>query len=265
MGHIHSIYDTDPHFSIDPITRVITNMSETKTSIVQNDHNSERFTFECPRFVDGHDMSTCNQVQVHYMVVDPATRDKHYGVYEMDDLQLSPEDENVVICSWLLSENVTRYESPLSFVIRMVCRTGTTIDYAWHTAINTDINIVAGIDGGEPIIMEYADIMEAWKQELAALQITDLLQTKASEESGGENVWTATFGNGRTVAFVVRNGKRGAAGAPSFDAEIVDDVLVIKDSGQGGAECLLLKDNETGKAHKLYMANGRLYVAESEV
>lgn len=265
MGHIHSIYDTDPHFKIDPATRVITNMSETKTCIVQGDHCSERFTFELPRHIDSHDMSTCNQVQVHYMIVDPETRDSHFGVYEADDLQLSPEDENVVIFSWLLSENATRYVSPLSFVVRMVCRTGTTIDYAWHSAIHAGINVVAGINGGEPVIMEYADIMEAWKQELAALQITDLIQTKVSEESEGENVWTATFGNGRTVSFVVRNGKRGAAGAPSFDAEIVDDVLVIKDSGQGGAECLLLKDNETGKAHQLYMNNGHLYVEESEV
>jgi hypothetical protein len=209
MGHIHSIYDTDPHFKIDPVTRVITNMSETKTCIVQGDHNSERFTFECPRFIDGHDMSTCNQVQVHYINMDQAPREEHYGLYEVEDLDLSPEDENVVIFSWLISENATRYVGPLSFVVNFVCKTGTTIDYAWNTAIHADINVVTGINSGEPIIVEYADIMEAWKRELAAQQIVSMTQTKVGELDGGENVWTATFGNGMTANFVVRNGHAG--------------------------------------------------------
>ena len=99
MGHIHKVYDTDIHFKIDAVTRAVKNVSETKVMIVQHDHNSERFTFEIPRYVDGHDMSTCNVVQIHYINTDSAnTNGNHSGIYVVDDLQISPEDENVVIC-----------------------------------------------------------------------------------------------------------------------------------------------------------------------
>lgn len=66
MGHLHSVYDTDNHFKVDGITRAITDISETKTSLVQHDHNSERFTFEIPRYIEGHDMLACNDVSVRY-------------------------------------------------------------------------------------------------------------------------------------------------------------------------------------------------------
>lgn len=66
MAHKHSVYDTDPHFAIDPITRAITNQSTTKTQLMQYDHNSERFTFEIPRLVDGHDMKLCDKIEIHY-------------------------------------------------------------------------------------------------------------------------------------------------------------------------------------------------------
>lgn len=51
--HEHSIYDTDPHFVIDAVTRAITTQSK-KLKLMQYDHNSERLTFEMPRHIDGH-------------------------------------------------------------------------------------------------------------------------------------------------------------------------------------------------------------------
>ena len=69
MSHIHSVYDGDTHFKIDPVTRQIENTSG-KVILMQNDHNSERFTFEIPRTIDGHDMSQCNAVEVHYINID---------------------------------------------------------------------------------------------------------------------------------------------------------------------------------------------------
>lgn len=99
MAHKHSVYDVDTHFTIDPITRQITNAGSAKSILMQSDHNSERFTFEIPRFVDGHDMSLCNQVEVHYNNIDYKTRQENRGLYDVDDLQISPHAEDVVICS----------------------------------------------------------------------------------------------------------------------------------------------------------------------
>ena len=99
MAHKHSVYDTDLHFAIDPITRAITNMATAKTKIIQGDHNSERFTFEIPRLVDGHDMMLCDKIEVHYINLAANKTDKINDVYIVSDKQTSPDDENIVIFS----------------------------------------------------------------------------------------------------------------------------------------------------------------------
>ena len=63
----HNIIDSDARFSINSVTRQIKNESKQKTSLMQNDHNSERFGFILDRYIEGHDMSLCNQVEVHYL------------------------------------------------------------------------------------------------------------------------------------------------------------------------------------------------------
>ena len=52
MAHQHGVYDTDKHFVIDSNTRKIENQSKSKITLIQNDHDSERFTFEIPRYVE---------------------------------------------------------------------------------------------------------------------------------------------------------------------------------------------------------------------
>lgn len=62
-------------FLIDPVTRAITTSSE-KLHVMQFDHNSERLTFEMPRYIEGHDMSVCNQVEAHFLNIDGKTKDQ---------------------------------------------------------------------------------------------------------------------------------------------------------------------------------------------
>ena len=104
MAHEHK-FDNDPYFVIDPVTRVITNKSDTKKKLMQYDHNSERFTFEIPRFVDGHDMSACDKIKIHYLNVNTSTKETSADVYFVDDVQISPDDEGKVIFSWLIPRN----------------------------------------------------------------------------------------------------------------------------------------------------------------
>lgn len=169
MPHIHGVFDSDAHLFIDPVTRKITNGTPEKTMIMQHDHNSERFTFELPKEIEGHDMTTCNVVQVHYLNTDSQTRAVNKGVYEVTDLQISPEDENVLIGSWLISGNATKLVGKLEFLIRFSCGTDGKVDYAWHTGINSDFSIGKGINNGETIVTEYADILEQWRAEILEL------------------------------------------------------------------------------------------------
>ena len=165
MEHKHEVFDSDTRFSISSITRQIKNESSRKTSLMQNDHNSERFTFELPRIIEGHDMSICNQVEVHYLNSDSKDKESfNKGRYTVEDLQISPEDPEKVICSWLISNNATKLVGKLSFRLRFKCVEDGVITYAWHTAIFADISVSDGINADETFELDYVDIIEQWKE-----------------------------------------------------------------------------------------------------
>lgn len=152
MAHLHSVYDTDSHFSIDAITRAIKNESSKKVTVMQFDHNSERFTFDLPRYIEGHDMSICNLSEVHYQ--NGSTK----GVYIIDDLQFSPADNDVVICSWLISRNATQNAAALEFRLTFNCISEEgTYEYSWSTAVHKGIYVQGGIRNSEVIEEEYTD------------------------------------------------------------------------------------------------------------
>lgn len=187
MSHLHSVHDTDPLFRIDPKSRDITYDGIDPLVLIQNDHNSEHYTFEIPRHVDGHDMMQCNSVQIHYMNIDADTGGRNPGVYVIKDLRLSNDDEDVVIGSWTISQNATRLAGSLVFAIRFACMTGSTIDYAWNTNPYSDVRVSSGIYNGDEVVVQHADILESWHQELLGAgtsSINDIneAKTKAIEE-----------------------------------------------------------------------------------
>lgn len=108
MAHIHGVFDSNEHFVIDPLTMAIANSLSKKIVVMQYDHNSERFTFEIPK-VDGHIMANCDRVEIHYINVDALDKTlKSTGVYKVNDIQLSPDDNSVAVFSWFLSRNCTK-------------------------------------------------------------------------------------------------------------------------------------------------------------
>ena len=165
MAHIHEVIDSDKCFTIDPITRLIVNdAGNKKTQLIQNDHNSERFAFQLPRYIEGHDMSLSNKVEVHYINLDQSSNERSVGVYEVTDLALSEDNESVLL-SWLISNNATKYVGVLSFAICFKCMSDNVIDYSWNTAINSSIQIAKGMYNSEIITKDYIDVLEAWKEE----------------------------------------------------------------------------------------------------
>ena len=187
MAHLHSIYDTDKHFKINPITRKIISESP-KTTLMQYDHNSERFTFEIPRFIEGHDMSISDTVRIHYINIGSTSTDRQSGVYEVDDVQISPDNDDVVIFSWLISRNCTQFNGTLNFAIRFNCVTNEELDYSWGTGIFTGIKVSNGLDNSEVVIDSYVDILEQWKREF--LEHTNRCYTELTRTKGGKlRVW----------------------------------------------------------------------------
>lgn len=232
MAVRHGVKDADTHFIIDPITRTIQNQTG-KLVLIQYDHNSERFTFECPRYVDEHDMSLCNRVEIHYINTGTGNS-RSTGVYEVDDLQVPSDNANVVTCSWLISQNATQNVGKLNFVIRFACTAEEDgiVEYAWNTSIYSDIAIAKSIYNGEEFVEDYIDVLEAWKQDLYAggLKITSVEQTTTSTEDGGINVVTMTMTDDSTNTIQIRNGSKGFTGPTGTSIE-----SIVRTSGDGSA------------------------------
>lgn len=169
MAHLHLVTDNDFYFSIDAESRNITCLSETPPIISHMDHNSEYFTFELPRYIEGHDMLQCNVVEVHYInIASDNSISRNTGIYPVTDLQLDSEDEtqSTLLCSWLISQNATMLVGSLSFALRFACTTGSKVDYNWSTGPFSGVTISPTVDNSNVVIEQYADIIQKWYNEL---------------------------------------------------------------------------------------------------
>ena len=154
------IIDADQLFDIDILTGKITRHCE-KNTLMQYSHNSERFSFEMPRYIEGHDMLNCNKVVVSYL------SNTVPGEYEVNDLKAKTDDDSKITFSWLISSNATQEAGKLHFVVMFECtQDDGTITYRWVTDINDDFTIKKTIANDAGIVYENEDILEQWKQQL---------------------------------------------------------------------------------------------------
>lgn len=140
MAHTHPVHDDDLRFVIDPSTRAITNKAGNRTTIMQGDHNSEILTFEFPRLIEGHDMTLCNVIEVHYDNIGVGTsvsnRQTNSGVYKMTDLAPDTDDDALLTCSWRVTDEATQLYGTIEFSLKFVCY---DTDDSPGYVLNTDI------------------------------------------------------------------------------------------------------------------------------
>lgn len=165
--HTHPVPDTDTYFIIDPITRTIENVTSKKTVIMQFDHNSERFTFEIPRYIDGHDMLNCTSITVNVDNIEEETGTTISDAPDMTDLRIHPNDPEKVISSWIITRNCTQLAGTLSFHIEYKCADSNgNVVYEWSTDTYDEIQIKARKKNGETAVIEHTDLLEQWRAQI---------------------------------------------------------------------------------------------------
>lgn len=253
-GHTHSVVDSDSYFVIDPVTREIENATRQRNILMQFDHCSERYTFQVDRYVEGHDMTLCTHVKVHYINIDGKTGEEKIGVVDLLDLQLNPNLEDTVICSWLITRDSTQLAGPLSFLVQYMCKDDDgAIVYEWHSDIYSDAIVKAGRNNGEHVVSEYADILEQWRERLFGVEgnLEDILlegqaqveavrtegQTQlAAVQAEGQSQVTAIQTEGQTQLEVVQN--EGEAQVNSIRTEGESQVSAVKAEGSTQIEAI---------------------------
>ena len=163
--HKHSIYDTDPHFKIDPISMAITTEAK-KLALMKGDHNCERFTFEMPKEIEGHDMLLCDKVEIHYINIESGGPGRVEDIHEVEDFQVSPASEEVLIFSWELDGNATKYPGTLAFAIVFKCTDGDINTYQKSTDKFSGITVKDTINNSNAVVEEHSDILQQWYDKL---------------------------------------------------------------------------------------------------
>ena len=165
MNHIHTddiIVDADEHFTINTVTRAISSASNKKLTIMQYDNRSERYSFSIDRIIDGHDLTLCNRVKVHFNNIG-SNRQHNESTYQVDDVHVDPSNENKLIFSWLVTNEATQYSGILSFLVTFECTNGDDILYRWSSSIFNSIQIGTGMNNNSSLIEIYSDELLKWQ------------------------------------------------------------------------------------------------------
>ncbi len=244
MAHNEKIKDCDAFFEVNPITRQIINKTPNKIVLMQGDHNSERFTFSLPRYIEGHDMAESAKAYLHY--VNPTKPDSGEPPYEMNDLRIDPDDAEKVICSWLISENATKEPGALSFLIEFECYDGDVLVYSWHTLPHTGISIGATFNFKEKIATQYADVLHQWEQRLFGLS-----------DKGVQNIETAKSDALSTIGTTKENAKEEIEGTKDniIDAIEKKGAEILETITDDYAALNAKVDNVKAECDKLYIVD----------
>lgn len=258
INHFPEEYDSDPHFTIDPDTRVLQYDSTEKLTIIQGDHNSEIFTFDLPRYVDGHDMTQCDLVRVHYINVDSNNNsNRSPGVYNVKDLQVSQDDENIVVCSWAVSKKATKYAGTLSFLVQFACTDGKKITYSWHTSVYNDVIITKGMDNAETESETYTDILHDWYLELLGEGQSSLMSVVNARDEAISNIKNAT--EEAVLEFIAKTSRYG--GVEVSTEQPISELTILWFNPDEST--LSIRNSETGEFEPLNVLQGDLnYIAD---
>lgn len=168
--HLHEMRDSDNHFVIDPATMAITNKSK-KHKLQQGDHNSEIYSFEIPRLLEGHDMTLCNLVQIHYINIKVDKTEQQSDVYKVTDMAVCDPETDTLVFTWTVHGNATQYAGSLNFRIHFYCINDKgEYTYKKHTEIFKGITISDGFDNVAAIEEAHSDILSVFEARLDALE-----------------------------------------------------------------------------------------------
>lgn len=173
MAHIHSVTDSDKRFTIDESLN-ITNDGEVK-ALRREDHAAERYGFKMPRFIEGHDMSLCNVVEVHFDNIhyDSATREytTNSSFDVVDEFAVAADDENTITFSWLIKGDATQLDGTLNFNIKFTCINNEGIvEYRRFTETFKGVLVGESIHNSEQIEKNHPDVIAAIDARLAELE-----------------------------------------------------------------------------------------------
>lgn len=140
---------------IDPETRTIAVPPEYQLLGVENDKCVERILFRCPKIVgDNQDLS-----QDYILFVNYVNANGDPDAYKINDMQV---DGDNITFSWLLEENVTKYQGNIQISFCGIIPGDEAEDpdkNRWNTTINTDCTCLVGLKSTQMVAESNPDAL----------------------------------------------------------------------------------------------------------
>ena len=171
----------EEHIVIDENRKVIVPDS-LKRIAVQHDHNIETVTFDCPRYWDGHDLSTMI-VYVNHLCPSGAL-----GCTVAANVTVDETDPNIMHFDWTISECVTIAEGYITFLV--CCKTQDedgTNRHHWNSEICKDMYVSEGLELPEDFMETHPDVLTQvllFNQNVLELQKTTMQRSAVYVGSG---------------------------------------------------------------------------------
>lgn len=175
-------------FLIDPATKAIQPLTDNLT-VSQRSHNSDRFVFIIPcTVIDGHDMSACNSVMIHFENISQDLTHRNADAYKVEDLDVK---DGRVTLSWTIEDVATQYAGSLIFSIHFACtaKDGTVV-YNFPTLTFARVVIGKTVWNSRTISEKYPDIIARFDRRIAAFENGSYIH--AVDDGAGNVVITMT-------------------------------------------------------------------------
>lgn len=236
MEHKHEVTDQDRCFYIDPAKDMAVTCEGTVKGLKRGDHGAEVYRFRMPQVIEGHDMSLCNKVEIHYNNIhkDPSTREitVNKSFAEAEGFGADQEDGDTVTWTWKPTGDATQLDGKLAFCVRFACLEGETITYQKFSGIFDAIPVGDTIHNTEEMAKEYADVLESWRQEIMAQMVTeervmelvaDKITAPAVAKVGQTIVVKAVDADGRPTEWEAADMSGGGLAEVVLETEITDN------------------------------------------
>ena len=195
---------------------------------VQFDHNAETVTFDCPRYWDGHDLSTM-KIYINYMRPNDS-----FGAYLCNDAEIDSMDDTIMHFNWIISGHVTEFAGPLSFLV-CICDVDQNGDSTthWNSELNTQLYISSGMKCRDAILGRYPDIITQLLNRMDSVEAVFAPTVEITEIEGGHHLKMVDV-NG-TYEFDVMDGAKGDKGDAFTYSDFTAEQLAALKGEKGDA------------------------------
>ena len=173
MPNIHSgVLDDGAKLQIVPSTRQITVPASVSIIGTEGDHLSEQLTFQCPKVIDGHDVTACASHYISWVNAAGVS-----GKYTIEDIWV---EDNMMYFHWLIDDRITTAAGGITISVHFVdYDEDWVVLYKWSTTNCTALRVLPttnhDTDDENDDALVYVDINDVALQEAVESAVRGVL------------------------------------------------------------------------------------------